>query len=252
MKIHAYEKDDDVSGADLIVVCAGQARMPGASISRRDLVVENAKIIREVATVVPSKNHSAKFIIVSNPVDAMATLFKKVSRVDFVIGTGDQPDTMRFRTKLSTELGVPVSEIEGFVGGEHGSAAYALWSTVRITNAPLEDYLKVTGKTLDRSAVVDYVRKISMEIVEAIGATEYGPAAAFRDIIRSIVQDRGEIYSIAVASKLPGLPEAVNVSIPTSLGQRIGPNIWKDLTVEEQKNIIEAAKIIYKNYLTGY
>lgn len=251
LRINAYEKDSDVSGADLIVVCAGKARQPGTQKSRRNLVVENAEIIRYLAEILPQHNPGARFVIVSNPVDAMATLFKKVSKANFVIGTGDHPDTLRFRTKLAIELDVPVSTIEGFIGGEHGSAAYPLWSTVKINNVPLEDYLNASGKVLNKDAVVNYVRGVSLEIVNIVGATEYGPAAAFRDIIRSIIQDRGELYSVAVSSRLSGLPEEVNVSVPTHIGQHIGASIWSELSVDEQNDIIGAAKAIYRNYVTG-
>jgi len=251
VEINTYEEDEGVSGADLIVVCPGKPRTPGVQMSRRDLVVENAGIINYIAEVMPPRNPGAKFVIVTNPVDAMATLFKKVSKADFVIGTGDHPDTLRFRTKLAMDLGVPVTSVEGFVGGEHGAEAHALWSTVRVEGRPIDDYLKETGKVLDRESVIDYVRSISKRIVDIIGGTEYGPASAFRDIVRSILQDRGETYSISVSNKLPGLPEAVNVSIPIKVGRSLGPNIWNDLTEDERMKIVRAAKAIYENYLIG-
>jgi malate dehydrogenase len=251
VKINTYEEDGDVSGADLVVVCPGKPRIPGVKMDRRELVGANAEIVNYVAEVMLPRNPGAKWVIVTNPVDAMATLFKMVSGSEFVIGTGDHPDTLRCRTKIATELGVPVSKVEGFVGGEHGSAAYPLWSTIRIEGKPLKRYLDENRKSLDKADVVEYVRGVSKKVVDIVGGTEVGPAAAFRDIIRSIIQDRGEIYSIADSTLLPGLPEPVNVNIPTRVGHRIGPNIWDELTEEEQGNIIDAAKAIHINYMVG-
>ncbi len=251
VEINTYEEDEGVSGADLIVVCPGKPRTPGVQMSRRELVAENAGIINYIAEVMPPRNPGAKFVIVTNPVDAMATLFKKVSKAEFVVGTGDHPDTLRFRAKLAMDLRVPVSSVEGFVGGEHGAEAHALWSTVKVEGKHIDEYLKETGKSLNKDGVIDYVRNISKRIVDVIGGTEYGPASAFRDIVRSILQDRGEIYSISVSNKLPGLPEAVNVSIPLRVGERLGPNIWNELTDDERANIIKAARAIYENYLLG-
>ena len=251
VEVNTYEEDEGVSGADLVVVCAGKPRSPDAQMSRRDLAAENARIIHYIAEVMPPRNPGAKFVIVTNPVDAMATLFKRVSRAEFVIGTGNHPDTLRFRAKLAMDLGVPVSVVEGFVGGEHGSAAHGLWSTVNIGGTPLDEYLHRTGKTLDRGAVIGYIRTVSKRMVDVVGGTEFGPAAAFRDIIRSIIQDRGEVYSVSASTKLPGVPEAVNVSIPTHVGQSLGPNLWDELTAEEQGKIVEAAKAIHTNYLIG-
>jgi malate dehydrogenase len=251
VEINTYEEDGAVSGADLVVLCPGKPRIPGVEMDRRELVRANAEIVNYVAEVMPPRNPGARWVIVTNPVDAMATLFKKVSGAEFVISTGDHPDTLRCRIKIAMELGVPVSKVEGFVGGEHGSAAYPLWSTVKIGGMPLDEYLEETGKTLDRGVVVEYVRVVSKRVVDIIGGTEVGPAAGFRDIIRSIIQDRGEIYSIADSTLLPGLPEPVNVNIPTRVGRVIGPNIWDELTEEEQKDIIGAAKAIHANYETS-
>ncbi len=251
VEIDTYEEDEGVEGADLVVVCPGKPRIPGVEMDRRDLVGENAKIIDHIAEVMPPRNPDARWVVVTNPVDAMATLFKGVSGADFVIGTGDHPDTLRMRAKLSMDLGVPVSEVEGYVGGEHGSSAYPLWSTVKIWGKPLEDYLRDAGKELDREAVVGYVRGVSKRIVDIVGGTEVGPAAGFRDIVRSILQDRGEVYSVADSVRLPGLSEAVNVNIPTRVGKSLGPSLWEELTAEEKEDITEAARAIRANYLTG-
>ncbi len=248
IRINTYEEDEDVTGADLVIVCPGKPRIPGVKMDRRDLVAENANIVNYIAEVMPPRNPRAKWVIVTNPVDAMATLFKKVSGADFVIGTGDHPDTLRFRAKLAMDLDVRVSKVEGFVGGEHGSAAYPLWSTVKIDGKPLDDHLQEIGKGLDKDAVTGYIRGVSKKVVDIVGGTEVGPAAGFRDIVRSILQDRREIYSIADSVLLPGLPEAVNVSIPTHVGQKIGPSFWEELTEVEQRNIIVAAEVIHANY----
>ena len=251
VKIEAYEDNKDVSDADLLVVCPGKPRVPGVEMDRRDLVAENARIICYIAEVMPPMNPDARWVIVTNPVDAMATLFKTVSGEDYVISTGDVPDTLRFRSRLALDLGVPVHSVEGFVGGEHGSAAYPLWSTVKVGGVPLGEYLEGTGKTVDRVAVTGYVRGVSKRIVDIIGGTEVGPAAGFRDIVKAILGDTGEVLSVADSLELPGVPGAVNVSVPTRVGLRLGPNLWGELAGEERASIVEAAKAIYGNYRMG-
>ena len=251
VEINTYEEDEGVTDADLIIVCPGKPRIPGVQMDRRELVGANAEIINFIAEVMPANNPDARWVIVTNPVDAMATLFKKVSGADFVIGTGDHPDTLRMRTKVSMDLGVPVSKVDGFVGGEHGSSAFPLWSTIKVGGKPLDEYLTETGKELDREAVVSYVRGVSKRVVDIIGGTEVGPAAGFRDIVRSILEDRGEFYSVSQSLEMPGLPEPINVNVPTKVGKTIGPNIWDDLPRNERANIIEASQAIYANYQTG-
>ncbi len=102
--INTCEVDEGVNNADLVVVCPGKPRVPGVQMDRRELVGANAEIINLIAEVMPDNNPDARWVIVTNPVDAMATLFKKVSGADFVIGTGDHPDTLRMRTKLSVSV----------------------------------------------------------------------------------------------------------------------------------------------------
>jgi malate dehydrogenase len=251
VKINTYEENEGVKGADLVVICPGKPRIPGVMMDRRELVGANAEIINHIAEVMPRNNPEARWVIVTNPVDAMATLFKKVSGAVFVIGTGDHPDTLRMRTKIALELGVPISKIEGFVGGEHGSAAHPLWSTINVGGKPLAEFLSEYGKKLDREAVIGYVRGVSKKIVDIIGGTEVGPAAGFRDIVRSILEDRGEIYSVAQSLEIPGIPEPVNVNVPTRVGRELGPNIWDILSEEDKANIIDASKAIFTNYMTG-
>jgi malate dehydrogenase len=252
VEIYTYEDNGEVSGADLVVVCPGKPRTPGLQMDRRDLMVENAKIINYVAEVMPPNNRGAKWVIITNPVDSMATLFKKVSGSNFVISTGDHPDTLRFRAKLSMDLGVPVSEVNGFVGGEHGSAAHCLWSTVSIKGMPLDEYLSISSMHLNKNEVTAYVRGVSKKVLDIIGGTEVGPASGFRDIVRSIIQDRGEIYSVADSHKMKDIPEPVNVSIPTHVGNKIGPNIWSKLLEGERQAINDAAKAIYNNYIVSF
>ncbi|RJS89087.1 malate dehydrogenase [Candidatus Bathyarchaeota archaeon] len=248
VEINAYERDEDLSGADLIVVTAGIPRTPGVKMSRRDLAAKNAEIIRYIAEVVPPRNPGARFVIVTNPVDAMATLFRHYSKADFVISTGNHAETIRFRSKLARDLRVGVSKIEGFVGGEHGAAATVLWSTVRVSGLRPEEYASSKGLELDREGVEEYVKTISKRVVDIIGGTEYGPAAAFRDIVRAIALNRDEVLSIAAPVRLEGVPEVVNVSIPTRLGMTIGPNFLGELTEEERSRIVAAGKAIYSTY----
>jgi len=242
------ERDEDVEGADIVLVSAGTPRLPGDNISRRDLAVKNAEIVKHVAETTVPKNPNAKYIVITNPVDAMATVFKKYSDAEFVIGTGTNLETLRFRSKLARELRVPVSGVRGWVGGEHGDAAVILWSTVRVSNLPVEEYAKSKKIDFDRNEVETYMKGITRLVIDSVGGTEYGPAASFRDIVRAIAKDTREILPIATPMEWEGIPEPVYVSVPLWLGSVVGPNLFEELTEEEKKKIRNATKVIYNNY----
>ena len=248
VKIESCEKNEDIFDADIILISAGKPRIPGIKMTRRDLALQNGQIIKKIAEILPENNPNAKYIVITNPVDAMAMVFKKYSKAEFVISTGTYLETLRFRAGLSKSLDIPISLIKGWVGGEHGINAIPLWSTVKINNQTLDDYLKITKKKLWKEEIESYVKSISKVIIDNIGGTEFGPAAAFRDILRAIVNDTDEILPISFPTKFKDLPESIFVSIPRKIGLSIGKSIYNDLSVEEKINTKNAAEAIYETF----
>ena len=247
----ACEKDEDVSGADLILVSAGKPRTPGVQMTRRDLAVQNGQLVRHIAESTVSNNRGAKYVVITNPVDAMAMVCKKYSGADFVISTGTNLESLRFRSGLARALKLPVSAVEGYVGGEHGTGATILWSTVKINGVPLKDYLQSTGKSPVEEEIDSYVKSVSKLIVDNIGGTEFGPAASFRDIVRAIVKNTNELLPVAAPTKFEGIPEPVFVSVPLKLGNSIGSSIYSILSVKEKIGITDAAEAIYQTFKTA-
>lgn len=250
VEINACEKDEEVSGADIILISAGQPRIPGVNMSRRDLAAQNAKIVKYIAEATSPNNKGAKYIVITNPVDAMAMVCKKYSKANFVISTGTNLESLRLRSKLAEVLAVPRSRVQGWVGGEHGEEAAVLWSTVKIDGLPIEEYSQISGKDVDKEKVASYVKSVSKTIVDNVGGTEYGPAASFRDIVRAIVNNTSEVLSIAAPMKIEGIREPVFVSVPRRLGETVGSSLYEKLPKNEQKEIIKAAHAIYQTYLT--
>ncbi len=251
VEIIGCERDEDVAGADIILVSAGKPRTPGVKMSRRDLAVQNGKIVKYISETTAPNNPDAKYIVITNPVDAMAIVCKKYSRAKFVISTGTNLESLRFRYGLAKSLEVPVSTVEGWVGGEHGACAVILWSTVMVGGLSLNDYLRLNDKTFIKDEIDSYVKSVSKVIVDNIGGTEYGPAASFRDIVRAVVRNTKEFFPVAASMKLEELPEPVFVSVPLRLGNSIGSSIYNNLSAEEKKAIIDAAKAIYQTYETA-
>jgi malate dehydrogenase len=247
--INSCEKDEEVSGADVILISAGEPRTPGVKMSRRDLAIQNGKIVKHVSEATAPRNRGAKYVVISNPVDDMAMVCKKYSRADFVISTGTNLESLRFRARLAECLGVSVSEVEGWVGGEHGDAAIPLWSTVRINGLSLEAFAESIKVTVPKEEIASYVKSVSKLIVDCIGGTEYGPAASFRDITRAIVKDTREVLSIATPFKVEEIHEPVFAGIPTRLGSSIGASMYDSLSAYEKAGIEDAAKAIHQTYL---
>src|ERR1039458_7663357 len=116
----------DIAGSDIVIITAGLPRKPG--MSRDDLLVTNAKIMRTVAEGVRDNAPNSIVIIISNPLDAMVTLFKNISGFPAkrVMGQAGILDSSRFATFISWELGVSVKDVNALVLGGHGDTMVPL------------------------------------------------------------------------------------------------------------------------------
>ena len=251
VEINSCEKDEEVSNADVILISAGEPRLPGVKMSRRDLAVQNGRVIKNISDAITSGNPGAKYIVISNPVDAMGMVCKKFTRADFVISTGTNLESLRFRSKLVDMLKVPFAEIQGWVGGEHGDAAIPLWSTTKIRGQQIDDYVASEKWVLSKSDVESYIKNVSKFIVDNIGGTEFGPAASFRDITRAVVKNTNEVLPVATPIRLAENSEPTLVGVPVHLGWNIGPSLFSCLSENEQLGITEAGKAIYRTYMTA-
>ena len=237
-----------VKNAELIIVTAGFPRTP--DMSRRDLATKNASAVEQVIKETLDNNPEAWYFVVTNPVDAMTTLANKTAKGKrHIIGTGTNLETSRFRTIVSRELKVPMGAVEAYAGGEHGEATVLLWSTVKIDGLPLEEYLKMTGKSLDKGKCENYVKEVSRQVITYLGGTRYGPAGSFIEIIRGILLNTGKVMAYSRPMKFETTPEPVYVTIPARIAKSLGPDMWQWLTNEEQAAIKQAAGQIYKTYL---
>jgi len=248
IEIFEYEKAEEISGVDLFIITAGFPRKT-AKISRRELAGKNAKIMKDLAETLPSRNPEARYVIVTNPVDAMASVFTKFSKENFVISTGNALDTARFKAEVAYHLKVPVTKVECYVVGEHGDSMVPLWSSVKVDDLSLEDYLKKTSKTIDKKLVSEKVKTAGGRIISSIGGTSYGPAGAFTEIVRSIALNERKIISIATPYHDPNITEEpVHVSWPVVVGRSIGPRIEIEITDDEKAAFEEAVKAIWNTY----
>lgn len=248
LKINAYDNSKALKNAELIVVAAGFPRTP--DMSRRDLGVKNASAVEQAVRETLDNNPEAWYFIITNPVDAMTTLANKTAKGKrHIIGTGTNLETSRFRTIVSRELKVPMGSVEAYAAGEHGEAAVLLWSTVKIDGLPLDEYLKKTGKTLDKGKCDNYVKEVSRQVITYLGGTRYGPAGSFIEIIRGILLNTGKVMAYSRPMKFETIPEPVYVTIPARIAKSLGPDLWERLTKDEQQVIKDAAGQIYKTYL---
>lgn len=176
------------AGSDIIVITAGLPRKPG--MSRDDLLTANADIVGKATLETIKLSPDAIYIVLTNPLDAMAYLTMKLGRIPAhrVVGQAGILDSARMRTFVAAELGVSVENVNCYVLGGHGDEM-----------VPLTRHSNVAGTALSKllpadklEAIVNRTRKGGGEIVSLLktGSAYYAPAVAVAQMVNAILKDK--------------------------------------------------------------
>lgn len=233
----------DTANSDIIVITAGLPRKPG--MTREDLVSTNAKIIRTVVENVAKYSPNAIMILVTNPLDTMTYLAKKVSGFprERVIGQAGVLDSARMRTFISQELNVSVENIHAAVLGGHGDEMVPLPRYSTVAGVPITELMPA-----DRvEAIVDRTRKGGGEIVALLkqGSAFFAPSASTVQMVEAILKDRKQILPCAVYLEGEYGLSDICFGVPVKLGRGgIEQVIELPLTAEEQEAMNRSASLI--------
>jgi malate dehydrogenase len=193
----------DVKDADLVIVTAGLPRKPG--MSRDDLLVTNAKIMKSVSEGVRDNAPNSIVIVISNPLDAMVTLFKKISGfpANRVMGQAGVLDSSRFATFIAWELGVSVKDVNAMVLGGHGDTMVPIIRYANVNGIPamelLERKYNDKGKAKDAmNALVERTKMAGGEVIKLLktGSAFYSPAASALAMAQSILFDEKRVLPV--------------------------------------------------------
>ena len=207
---------DETENSDVIVITAGIPRKPG--MSRDDLLMTNMQIVGSVTEAVAKHSPNAVLIIVSNPLDAMVQHAYRVSGFpkERVVGMAGILDTARFRTFLSQELNVSVTNVSAYVLGGHGDTMVPLIGSTTIGGVPVA---KLIGA--ERLAeIVQRTRDGGAEIVGLLktGSAYYAPSAAVAQMVEAILLDRKEILPCAAYLEGEYGIDGLYAGVPVRLG----------------------------------
>jgi malate dehydrogenase len=186
----------DTANSDIVVVTAGLPRKPG--MTREDLVATNGKIIREVMENVVAQSPNAIVILVTNPLDTMVYLAKKVSGLprERIIGQAGILDSARMRAFIAMECNVSVENTHAFVLGGHGDEMVPLPRYSTVSGIPITELLP--QERID--AIVQRTRKGGGEIVSLLkkGSAFFAPSASTMQMVEAILKDRKQILPCCV------------------------------------------------------
>lgn len=237
---------NDTADSDIVVITAGLARKPG--MSREDLLMKNATIVKEVTDQVMQYSKNPFIIMVSNPLDIMTHVGYVRSRLpkERVIGMAGVLDSARFRSFIAEELNVSMQDINAFVLGGHGDSMVPVVKYTSVAGIPLTELM--SQEKIDQ--LVERTRKGGAEIVNYLknGSAYYAPAASAVEMIEAIVKDRKRI--LPCSTLLEGQYGINNIFIgaPVKLGKNGVEQILEiNLDTPEIEALRKSAAIVEEN-----
>jgi len=234
---------DETAGSDIVIITAGIARKPG--MSRDDLLNTNAGIVKSVSEQIARTSPNAIIIVVSNPLDVMCYVAKKVTGFprERVIGMAGVLDTGRYRGFLAEALDVSVRDIQAMVLGGHGDTMVPLISYTSVSGIPVTQLMD--RKTLDE--IVDRTRNGGAEIVKYLktGSAYYAPSSGAVQMAEAIVKDQKRILPCAAWLEGEYGMSGLFLGVPVKLGRGgIEKVIEVELTSKERVDLGKSAEAV--------
>jgi malate dehydrogenase len=230
------------AGSDIVVITAGLPRSPG--MSRDDLVQTNEKIVKDVTEKIVASSPETILIVVSNPLDAMCHVAKKVSGFpkERVFGQAGILDTARLQTFIAWETGASIKDVTAVVLGGHGDQMVSVISATTVGGVPIRKL--VADEKI--AAMVERTAKGGGEVVQLLGTSAwYAPGAAAAQMVDSIMLDEKRVLPCTAYLDGEYGIEGLYMGVPVKLGAKgIEQILEVDLDEAEQAALATSAEAV--------
>lgn len=213
--INASNNYETIQNSHIVVITAGVPRKPG--MSRDDLLMINANIMKDIIIKVKQNAPEAIIITVTNPLDATTYTALKVGGYprNRVIGMAGILDSSRMETLISRKLGFGYGQVTASVMGGHGDDMVPLPRYSSVNGVALPDLLN----DLEIEEIIEKTKHGGAEIVGYMGTSAYyAPANSTVKMIEAILGDKHAIFPCAtLLDGEYGYKDTVN-GVPVVLG----------------------------------
>lgn len=218
-----------LNGSDIIVVTAGLARKPG--MTRLDLAVKNAEIIKEVAKKIVENSRESKILVVTNPMDLMTYVMWKETgkRREEVFGMGNVLDSSRLARVLH-DMNAKVEK--AWIIGEHGDTMFIVKSLAKFSG------------NVDWNFAEKTTREVAAEVIKRKGATIFGPAVSIYKMVKAVLEDTGEIMPTSVVLQGEYGIKDVAIGVPAKLSKKGAEVLEMELSEEELEKLRKSAEML--------
>ena len=205
------------AGSNVAVITSGIPRKPG--MTREELIGTNANIVKSVVEQLVKYSPNVIVIIVSNPMDTMAYLVHKATKLpkNHIIGMGGALDSARFRYRLAEALNAPISDVDGMVIAAHSdSGMLPLTRLATYRGVPVNEFLSE-----ERLAKVAEDTKVGgATLTKLLGTSAwYAPGAAVSALVQAIACDQKKLFPCSVLLEGEYGQKDVSVGVPVIIGK---------------------------------
>jgi len=233
---------EETAGSDVVVITAGLPRQPG--MSRDDLVATNENIVKSVTEAAVAASPDAMLIVVSNPLDAMCEVARRVSGRprERVFGQAGILDTARFRTFIARETDASVKDVQALVLGGHGDQMVPVASATTVGGVPLTKL--VPGDRLQ--AMIERTAVGGGEIVKLLGTSAwYAPGAASAQMVDAVCLDEKRVLACTAYLQGEYGIDDLYMGVPVKLGAGgIEEIVEFDLSDDERRMLQASADAV--------
>ncbi|HSA61691.1 MAG TPA: malate dehydrogenase [Nitrospiraceae bacterium] len=230
---------DETAGSSVAVITSGIPRKPG--MSRDELLATNAKIVKSVVTELVSRSPEIILILVTNPLDAMVHVARRVSGLpkSRIIGMAGVLDSARMRSFIAAELNVPGPDVQAMVLGGHGDTMVPLPRYTTVKGRPVSELM--SKEKLD--AIVKRTRDGGAEIVGLLktGSAFYAPSASAVDMVEAIHKDQKRVLPCAVLCEGEYGLKNVVVGVPVIIGRGGAEQVKEYELTPDERTALEAS-----------
>lgn len=205
------------AGSDVAVITSGIPRKPG--MTREELIGTNANIVKSVVEQLVKHSPNIIVIVVSNPMDTMAYLVHKATKLpkNHIIGMGGALDSARFKYRLAEALGSPISDVDGMVIAAHSdSGMLPLTRLASYRGVPVSEFLSAERL----SQVAEDTKVGGATLTKLLGTSAwYAPGAAVSALVQAIACDQKKLFPCSVFLEGEYGQKDVCVGVPVIIGR---------------------------------
>jgi malate dehydrogenase len=215
--VTAAEDASDLAGCDIVVITAGVPRR--SEMTRADLLMINAKIMKDVVGNIVKYSPNAIILCVSNPLDIMTHVVHKLTGWDRsrIVGMAGALDGARMAYQINQEVGYGSGQIRAMLIGDHGSHMIPMPEISAVGGVPLDQI--ITKEKME--GIIARTKDGGAEIVKYLGTSAYyAPGRAISVMVEAMLDDSRIVMPSSVMLDGEYGYKDICVGVPVVLGAK--------------------------------